>query len=72
MEIHQPFPDSWQQQSAKTIADIFPPWHCINKELNAPDQQTAKTSAVIEVITLADDQLIMCIRLAVNSCYLTS
>ena len=40
------------------IADGLPPWHCVNTHLNAPDQQTAKTSAFIEVVTLADDQLL--------------
>ena len=39
------------------IADIFPPWHCVNTHLNVPDQQTAKTLASIEVITLADQFL---------------
>ena len=35
-------------------ADVFPPSHCVNTNLNAPDQQTAKTSAFIDVVTLAD------------------
>ena len=39
----------------KIIADVFPPWHCVNTHLNAPDQQTDKPSAFIEVLTLADD-----------------
>ncbi len=40
------------------------PWHCVNTHLNASDQQTAKTSAFIEVLTLANDQLIKDIWLA--------
>jgi len=39
---------------SQIISDVFPPWHCVNTHLNAPDQQTVKTSAVIEVLTLAD------------------
>ena len=45
---------------SKIIADVFPPWHLVNIQLNAPDQQTANTSAFIEVITLTDDELIKC------------
>ncbi len=30
-----------------------------------PDQQTAKASAFIEVLTLANDQLIKCIKVSV-------
>lgn len=30
---------------------------CVNPHLNAPDPQTAKMSAFIEVLTLAYDQL---------------
>ncbi len=41
---------------SKIIADVLPPWHCANTHLKASDQQTAKTSAFIEVLTLADDQ----------------
>ena len=37
------------------IANIFPSWHCVYIHLNAPDQQTAKTLAFIEMDTLADD-----------------
>jgi len=44
--------------SSKIIADVFPPWHCVSTHLNALDQQTAKTSAFIQLVTLADDQLI--------------
>ena len=29
----------------KTIADVFPPLHCVDTHLNAPDQQSDKTSA---------------------------
>lgn len=32
--------------------------HCVS--LNAPDQQTAEMPAFIEVVTLADDQIIKC------------
>ncbi len=39
------------------IADVLPPWHCVNIHLKAPDQLSAKTSA-FEVLTLADEQLI--------------
>jgi len=38
---------------SKIIADVFSPWHCVKK-----NQQTAKTSAFIEVNTLTYDQLI--------------
>ncbi|MEE6522716.1 hypothetical protein FKM82_021325 [Ascaphus truei] len=40
---------------SKIIADVFPPWHCVNTHLNAPDQQNVKTPAFIEMVTLADD-----------------
>lgn len=40
------------------IAGRLPLWHCVNTQLNAPDQQTAQTSAFIEMLTFADDQLI--------------
>ncbi|KAI2645632.1 Myocyte-specific enhancer factor 2D [Labeo rohita] len=40
------------------IADVLPPWHCVNTHLKAPDQQTAKAHAFIEALRLADDQLI--------------
>jgi len=41
---------------ALTIASLRSclPWHCVKTHLNAPDQQTAKTSAFIEVITRFD------------------
>jgi len=39
----------------KIIADVFPPWQCVNTHLNAPVQQTDKASAFIEVLTLDDD-----------------
>ncbi|KAM8953118.1 kininogen-1 [Pelodytes ibericus] len=42
---------------SKIIADVFLPGHCFNTE-PAPDEQTATTSALIEVFTLVDDQLI--------------
>jgi len=43
---------------AKIIADVFAPWRCVNPHLNAPGQQSDKTSAFIELLTLADDQSI--------------
>ncbi|KAL0160075.1 hypothetical protein M9458_043800, partial [Cirrhinus mrigala] len=43
---------------SKMIADVLPPWHCVNTHLKAPDQQTAKAYAFIEALRLADDQLI--------------
>jgi len=49
---------------SKIVADVFPPWHCVNTHLNAPDQQTDKTWAFIEELTPADDQFIKCIWLA--------
>lgn len=45
----------------KIIADISPPWHCVTTHLNAAHLPTAKTSAFIEVLTLAEDQLLQCI-----------
>jgi len=36
------------------IADVFPPWHCVNTHVNGSDQHTAKTSAFIKVLTLED------------------
>ena len=39
-----------------TIA-VFPPWDCVKIHLNAPEQQSPKTSAFTKVVTLADDQL---------------
>jgi len=39
---------------------VFPPWHCVNTHLNAPDQQTAKSFA-LTLVTFADGQLIKCI-----------
>ena len=37
---------------SKISADVFPPWHCVDTHLNAPEQQTDLTSAFIEVLTL--------------------
>lgn len=42
----------------RVTADVFPPRYCVNKHLKAPNQQTTKASAFIEVLTLGDDQLI--------------
>ena len=36
-------------------ADVISTLHLVNGLLNAPDQQTAKSSAFIEVLTPADD-----------------
>ena len=44
---------------SEIIADVFPP--CVNTHLDAAEQQTDRTSAFIELLTLTDDQLIMCI-----------
>ncbi len=44
---------------AYNIADVFSLWHCVNTHLKASDQQTAKTSALKEVLTLADDLINM-------------
>ncbi len=41
---------------SKIIADVLPPWRYVNTHLKASDQQTDKTSAFLEVLTLADDQ----------------
>ena len=54
------------------IAYVFPPWYCANTHLNALDQQTAKTSAFIEVVTLAVDQLLKGIWLAAPGSSLAS
>ena len=54
------------------IADMFPPWHCVNTHLNAPDQQPAKTLAFVEAVTLADAHLLKGIWLAALGCYLAS
>ena len=43
---------------SKVIADVFPPWHRVNTHLDAAEQQTDRTSAFIELLTLTDDQLI--------------
>lgn len=42
-------------------ADIFPLWCCVNPHLKAPEHQSAKTSALIEMVTTAADQLFKCI-----------
>jgi len=57
---------------SEIIADVLPPWHCVNTHLNAPDQQTAKTSAFMEALTPADDQLIKSIWSAAPGCYIPS
>lgn len=40
----------------KITAHVFPPWHCF-KAYKWLREQTAKTSALSEVLTLAGDQL---------------
>ena len=55
---------------SKIIADVFPPWRRVNTHLNAAEQQTDKTSAFIEVLTLTDDQSSVHWS-AAPGCYLT-
>jgi len=43
---------------SKTTADVVPPWHCVNTHLDALDQQTAKNSTFIKLVTLTEDQII--------------
>ena len=43
---------------SKIVADVFPPWHRVNTHLDAVEQQTDRTPAFIELLTLTDDQLI--------------
>ena len=38
--------------------NVFPPWHCVKTHPDAPEQQT---SALVEVLTPADDQFMKCI-----------
>ena len=45
---------------SKINADVVPSWHCVNAHLDAPEQQTDKTSAFIEVLPLVDNNLIKC------------
>lgn len=40
---------------SEIIAGVSPPLYCVNTQLEAPDQQTAKIYVFIEVSTLADD-----------------
>lgn len=61
--------DRQQQLLLKIIADVFPP---INTHLNAPEQQTDKTWTFIEVLILADDQLIKCVWTAAAGNYFLS
>lgn len=55
----------WQKIWTPYIADIFPPWCCVNPHHKAPEHQSAKTSALIEMVTTAADQLIKGFWLAV-------
>lgn len=41
-----------QQLSLKIIAKVLPPWHRVNIHMNTSDQQTEKTSAFIESVTV--------------------
>lgn len=41
-------------------------FHCVNAHLNATEQQTAKTFALIVGVTLSDDQIIKYIWLALD------
>lgn len=43
----------------RIIADTFPSWHCVYTHLNAAGRQTTKTSAFLEVIKVADEQLFL-------------
>ena len=43
---------------SEIIADVFTPWHRVNTHLDAAEQQTDRTSAFVELLTLTDDQLI--------------
>ena len=45
------------QQWNKIDSDVFRPWYCVNIQLNVPDQQTTKASAVAEVLTLIADEV---------------
>lgn len=38
----------------KIIADTFPPWHCVNTHLNAPNHKTAKTSAFTHLLMISE------------------
>lgn len=46
--------------SFKITTDVLPPRHRVNAHVNARDQQRAKTSASVDLVTLADDQLLRC------------
>jgi len=43
---------------AGIIPGVVPHWYFVSTDLNAPEKQSAKTAAFLEVLTLADDQLI--------------
>ena len=47
---------------SKIIADVPPPWHCVNTHLNAQDQQTDRIS-LVEVLTLTDNMSAVVIHL---------
>lgn len=53
---------------SKMITDVFP--LCLNTHMNAPEQQHAKSSAFMEVFTLALLIISMCVWLAVPGRYL--
>lgn len=42
----------------KLIADVVLPCYCVNTHMNGPYQQTCKTTALVEVLILHDNQLI--------------
>lgn len=44
---------------SKTTAGASPPWPCVYTRLNASDQQTAKTFALVEALTLANDHMLL-------------
>lgn len=41
-----------------TCSDVLLLRHCVNTHLDGPDKQTAKASAILEVVTFAVDQLL--------------
>lgn len=48
----------FMSRKSEVDANVFPPQHCVNTHMkNAPDQQTAKPVAFIEVLLPADDQV---------------
>ena len=48
---------------SKTIAYVFPSWHCIRTHLDASDLPNDRTFASLEVCTADDSLLVNCTRL---------